>query len=154
MTTPDDLIEYALLADLTHSQLEQVAAVSNVVGFARGSTIIEEGRDADRCWLISAGTVRLETRLPNGRSAVLQTLGQGDVLGWSWLMPPYRWRFDAAAIEAVIAIEIDAVQLRLLAEEDPALGYAVSRRLVEVLADRLHGARARLLDIYRNPRAD
>jgi hypothetical protein len=74
------------------------------------------------------------------------------VLGWSWLLPPYRWRFDGVAAVPVTAIEIDAVRLREVADQDCSLGYLILVRLVEALADRLQGTRARLIDMYASPR--
>jgi CRP/FNR family cyclic AMP-dependent transcriptional regulator len=154
MCTLEELAGFALLADLTPSQLGKVGALARVVTFNGGTRIIEDGRDANRCWLIRSGRVALETGLPNAASSRVQTLGPGDVLGWSWLLPPYRWRFDGVATVPVTAIELDAVQLRTAAEQDPALGYAIAVRLVEALAERLHGTRARLIDMYGSPRAE
>jgi CRP-like cAMP-binding protein len=152
--TPDELARFALLADLTHPQLEQVAGFARPVSFAAHQLILEEGRAADRCWLIRSGHVGLETRHPNGRSSTVQTLGPGDVLGWSCLLPPFAWRYDVVAADDVTAFELDAVRLRAAMERDCALGHAILRRLVEVLADRLHSAHARLVDVYGNPRAN
>jgi CRP-like cAMP-binding protein len=152
--TPEELASFSLFDKLTRVQLGQIAVISRPVTFATGRLIIAEGRTADRCWLIRSGRIALETRRPNGKSRTVQTLGEGDVLGWSWLVPPYRWTYDCVALDDVSAIEIDAVQLRDAVEQDCAFGHAILLRFVEVLADRLHGAHARLTDIYGNPRAD
>lgn len=154
MCTTEELAGFGLLADLNPAQLTEVAALCHVVDFDSGRRIIEEGHEANRCWLIRSGQVALQTRLPNDTYCTVQTLGAGDVLGWSWLLPPHRWRFDGLATEPVTAIEIDAVQLRELADRDCALGYAISARLVETLAERLLGTRARLIDLYGSPRGD
>ncbi|HZC70778.1 MAG TPA: cyclic nucleotide-binding domain-containing protein [Jatrophihabitans sp.] len=153
MYTTEELARFPLLADLTESQLERVGSLGHTVTFATGHRIIEEGRPADRCWLIRSGRVALQTPLPNNAASTVQTLGPGDVLGWSWLLAPYRWRFDGVATEPVEAIEIDAVQLREFATHDCRLGYPLAMRLLEALADRLHGTRARLIDMYGSPRA-
>ena len=152
MCTTDELAGFPLLADLTQAQLERVAALGHSVTFAAGHRIIEEGRSAERCWLIRSRRVALQTPLPNKASSTVQTLGAGDVLGWSWLLAPYRWRFDGVATEPVTAIELDAVRLRELAAQDSSLGYSLALRLGEALADRLHGTRARLIDMYGSPR--
>jgi|tagenome__1003787_1003787.scaffolds.fasta_scaffold20609579_2 CRP/FNR family transcriptional regulator, cyclic AMP receptor protein len=154
MCTPEELAGFPLLADLTPAQLAKVAALGRAVSFPAGQRIIEEGRPASRCWLIRSGHVALQTPLPNSTASTVQTLGRGDVLGWSWMLAPYRWRFDGVATVPVTAIELDAVGLRELTEEDCACGFAITRRLVEALAERLHGARARLLDMYGSPSAD
>jgi CRP/FNR family cyclic AMP-dependent transcriptional regulator len=151
--TPEELSRFSLLSDLTQSQLEEVAEFTRPVSFAARQLILEEGRAADRCWLIRSGHVSLETRHPNGRSSVVQTLAVGDVLGWSCLLPPFEWRYDVVTEDAVTAFEIDAVRLRAAVEQDCSLGYPILHRLVEVLVDRLHSAHARLVDVYGNPRA-
>lgn len=84
--------------------------------------------------------------------SVVQTLGPGELLGWSWLVPPFRWDFGARAITTVTAAELDGGLLRELADKDPAFGYALTRALFEVLAHRLRATRARLLDLYRSGR--
>lgn len=154
MCTPDELAGFPLLADLSTAQLAKVAALGHVVSFPAGERIIEEGRSATHCWLIRSGQVALQTPLPNNAASTVQTLGRGDVLGWSWLIEPYRWKFDGVATAPVTAIELDATGLRALARTDCALGLAITVRLVEALAERLHGARARLLDMYGSPDAD
>jgi CRP-like cAMP-binding protein len=154
MCTPEELARFPLFAGLTRAQLDKVAATGSGVSFPVGQRIIEEGGFADHCWLIRSGRVALQTPLPNKTASTVQTLGRGDVLGWSWLLPPHRWRFDGVATAPVTAIELDAVRLRALAAEDPLLGYSVALGLGAVLVDRLHGTRARLIDMYRSPRAD
>ncbi len=152
MCSPEELSSFPLLAELTPAQLAEVAALARPVEFARGASLILEGRTADRCWLIRSGRVAVQIHQPGGPAALVQTLGPGDELGWSWLVPPYRWRFDAVATEPVTAIELDGAGLRALSEHDTGLGYALAVRLLATLADRLHGTRVRLIDVYRNAR--
>jgi len=154
MVTTEDLAGFPLLADLTAEQLARIAALGHTVAFTAGQQIIEEGRPAEHCWLIRSGHVALQVRLPNDTATTVQTLGHGDVLGWSWLLAPHYWRFDGIATQPVSAIELDAVRLRELAAQDCSLGYLIALRLGEALANRLHSTRARLLDLYRSPRAD
>ncbi len=150
--TPQDLAGFGLLGELTEEQCSVVASLAHPVSYAVGRLIIEEGRTADRCWLIRSGEVSLEIHRPGMPPNTLQTLGPGDVLGWSWLVPPHRWRFDARVTAPVTAIELDALALRERAAEDPALGYCLAVQMVKVLADRLHSTRARLEDMYGKPR--
>ena len=80
------------------------------VSYPAGRTVITEGQPADRCWLIRRGQVRLDAFVPGRGDIVVQTLGGGDLLGWSWLVPPYRWHFGAHAVEPVLAVEFDSAE--------------------------------------------
>ena len=152
MIPTGELSRFPLLADLTEAQLSAVAALAHPARFAPGRAIIVEGHTADRCWLIASGRVGLRIHRLGVPDAVVQTLGPGDALGWSWLVPPYRWRFDAVAVTPVEAVELDGVALRELTERDCALGYALAVQLLATVADRLHGSRARLADVYGSDR--
>ncbi len=90
--------------------------------------------------------------MPGQGDIVIQTLGRGDFLGWSWLLPPRRWHFGARAVDLVTAVEFDADRLLTAAEADSGFGYDMTRMLFEALLERLQSTRARLLDLYRNPR--
>ena len=82
------------------------------------------------------------------RGSVVDTVDEGEVVGWSWLVPPYRWFFDARAVEEVSAVSVDAACLRAKCDQDPALGYALMQRVARVMYQRLQSARVRLLDLY------
>jgi CRP-like cAMP-binding protein len=152
MLSTDRLAGFSLLATLTDAQREAVAATAREVSFAAGERLFEEGGAAKGCWLIRTGRVNLETVAPGKPHLIVQTLGTGDVLGWSWFIEPRQWHFGAVAIEAVTAIEFDTDQLRSLAERDTALGYQLAHGLFEALLQRLQNTRARLLDLYGSPR--
>jgi CRP/FNR family transcriptional regulator, cyclic AMP receptor protein len=96
--------------------------------------------------------VALDVFIPGRGLVVVQTLGKGDVLGWSWLVPPYRWHFGATATERTTATVLDTAQLHALAKQDPAFGYALATTLFAAMLQRLQATRARLLDLYRSPR--
>jgi len=112
-----------------------------------GESLFREGEPADRFFVIRSGRVAISTRLPTGR-VVLDTARDGDVVGWSWLVAPYRWTFDAVATEETSVVSIDGACLRGKCEADPALGYALLQRVVQVMSTRLQSARVRLLDLY------
>ncbi len=90
--------------------------------------------------------------VPGRGSVAVQSIGPGELLGRSWVVPPYRWHFGATVVSPTRAIAWDAARLRELAEEDPALGYRLSLVLAEAMLNRLQSTRLRLLDLYRNPR--
>ncbi|WP_079194570.1 cyclic nucleotide-binding domain-containing protein [Streptomyces sp. CB02923] len=118
------------------------------VSFPAGTRIFEEDRKADRFWIIRTGAVQLDVRVPGRRAAVVGTLHPGDLLGWSWLFPPYSWHLGAETLSPVRAWEFDAQDVRELCREDPALGHALVLRYAEVIGDRLQCERTRLLDLY------
>lgn len=151
MTTGDELSQFARLASWTAAELAVLADTGRDVSYPAGRPLITEGQPADRCWLIRTGRVRLDAHVPGRGDVVVQTLGSGDLLGWSWLTPPYRWHFGAHTVEPVLAIEFDSARLTEFADFDPVFGRALNRMLLEAVLERLQATRARLLDLYRNP---
>lgn len=129
---------------------EQVIALSTCVTSVRfdpGHVIFREGERADACYLVRAGHIALQLHAPDG-PLVIETLTGEHILGWSWLVPPHRWRFDAVAVDEVDVLRLDAACVRDLMRDDPALGSAVAQQLLVVLGDRLEHTRIRLLDVY------
>ncbi|MGC5344102.1 cyclic nucleotide-binding domain-containing protein [Streptomyces sp. DT24] len=131
-----------LLAEATHE-----------VSLPRGARVFEEGRKADRFWVIHSGQVEVDIHVPGRRAVVVETLGRDDMLGWSWLFPPHLWHLGAQVVHPVWAAEFDAAAVRDLCEDDPVLGRAVYRYVAETVAGRLYGTRSRLLQLY-GPQAD
>ncbi|HZR27268.1 MAG TPA: cyclic nucleotide-binding domain-containing protein [Terriglobales bacterium] len=124
-----------------------VGCASNV-RFEAGNYIFREGDEADIFYLVREGRVALETFAPNQKPMVLQIVGQGEVLGWSWLVPPYRWSNSARAVQPVRAIALDGKCLRSKCESDNKLGYELLKRVVHVIGTRLGTARVNMLDVY------
>jgi len=94
------------------------------------------------------GGVALETFVPARGAVVIETIEAGEVVGWSWLFPPYQWHFDARAVSLVRATSFDGVCLRGKCETDPQLGYDLMSRFAQVMIRRLQWTRLRLLDVY------
>ncbi len=146
--TADQLAGHPFLAGFGTGHLVTLAAVARPVDLPAGRRLFSEGGAAERFWLIQSGSIALDIEVP-GRGAVLvETLGAGQVLGWSWLEPPYRWHFGAVTRAATRAVEFDAPAVRDLCEADPVFGYRLVRRFIPVLVDRLQASRIRLLDLY------
>jgi CRP-like cAMP-binding protein len=116
--------------------------------FERGARIMRQGDPADAFYVIREGRVALETVVPTRGAVILQTLEDGDLLGWSWLVPPYRTAFDARSMGTTHAIAFDGACLRGKCEADPALGYDLLKLLSGVFVERLQDTRLRLLDLY------
>ncbi len=125
-----------------------VAGCSKNHRFDAGSYICREGDPADEFFLIRHGRVALEIAAPGRPPIVFSTLGQGEMVGTSWLVAPYRWLFDARAVELTRAIGIDARCLRDKCEADHSLGYEMMKRFLPPLVQRLHATRMQLLDLY------
>jgi CRP/FNR family cyclic AMP-dependent transcriptional regulator len=136
---------------LTPAHLRDLCADGTPVSYAPGKRIFAEGGVADRFWLVEGGGVALDLRVPGRGDQVIETLGAGTVLGWSWLHPPYRWQFGAIARSPVDAIAFDAAAVRHRCDADPAFGYAMLRLFTPVITERLQATRLRLLDLYGTP---
>lgn len=148
-----------LLAEHPFFQGFDAAALALMAGCARnekfdaGQTIFKQGDPADRFFIVRHGQVSIEICAPPKGRLPLQTLGEGEVLGWSWLVAPYAWSFDARALTLVRAVSLDAVCLRKKCEENHELGYHLLQRFIPVMADRLTAARLQLQDLYAPAKA-
>ncbi len=118
------------------------------VRFEAGEYLFHEGTAADRFYLVRHGRVAFQLTAAGRGVLTFQTLGEGEVAGVSWLIPPYRWTFDAKALELVRAIALDAACLRGKCEADHDLGYEMMKRFMPVLIQRLQAARLQILDVY------
>ena len=116
--------------------------------FEAGQLIFEEGDPANRFYVILEGKVVLESYVRERGTVLIQTLGAGDVLGWSWLFPPYYWHFDARTVEPTKAIFFYGTRLRENCEEDHEFAYQLLRRTAEVVINRLQATRRQLLEAH------
>jgi CRP-like cAMP-binding protein len=139
---------HRLLHGLPGDAVALVAGCARNVAVDAGALLLEEGAPADTLYLLRRGSVSLEVHAPDRGRIVVETVGPGDPVGWSWMFPPYRWHFDARALEPVGAVAVDAACLRRKADEDPVFGYALLQRVSAVILDRLQATRIRLLDLY------
>ncbi|WP_371583041.1 cyclic nucleotide-binding domain-containing protein [Streptomyces sp. NBC_01314] len=127
---------------------DQLMSLAHEVSFETGERVFDEGGKADRFWIIRTGTVALDLHVPGRRAAVIATLEQGELLGWSWLIPPRRWHLGAEAASPVRAYEFDASAVMEMCGKDPVLNQALYTYVAGVIADRLRATRVRLLDLY------
>ncbi len=129
---------------LSDWQLERLAMHAQRSMFHAGNRVFREADEADRMWLIVTGRVAIITDVPGRGEVVIDTLGPGAVLGWSWLVPPYRWRFSATAIETTLTVELDGSSVRELCHNDLGLGFQLALGVIRVVTDRLQATRSRL----------
>jgi CRP/FNR family cyclic AMP-dependent transcriptional regulator len=137
---------HAFLKDLSERHLMVLASGARPFTATAGSYLAREGSSANAFYLIQAGHVALETNVPKRGTVRLQTMGPGEIIGWSWLAPPHRWRFDCVAVDNVQGISFEAHWLREQCECDHELGYHLLRHLLTVLASRLAATRMQLLE--------
>jgi len=147
-TIADLLAEHRFFQGLDQESLEFVAGCGENVHFAQGERILTEGEPANSFYLVRSGRVALGFFVPDRGTVVVDTLDEGEVLGWSWLFEPYRWQFDAEASEDVSAVAFDGVCLRTKCDSDPRLGYQMVQRFAQVMLERLQSVRMRMLDVY------
>lgn len=141
-----DLAAHPFLQDVSAEIVREIGQCAEDVVFSSGQTIFREGEAASRCYLLWDGKVSIEVfRLAPGPT-VMQVLRGGDVLGWSWLVPPFKWRFDARAVETAHAVTLDTERLRQLFDARPEIGYTLVMRVVSVMEQRLHATRQQLLE--------
>jgi CRP-like cAMP-binding protein len=142
------LREHPFFKGLEEHYLQLFVDCASNVRFDAGQVMFREGDEANQFYLIRHGRVAVEISTPERGPITIQALREGDVLGWGWMIPPYRWRFDARAVELTRAIALDGRCLRERSEEDHDLGFELMKRAARVMEERFHATRLQLLDIY------
>lgn len=141
------LADHPFLKGLAPHQCRLLADCAMVTRFQPGEVIFREGDPANRFYLILSGKVVIESYVRDKGTKLIQTIGPGDVLGWSWLFPPFYWHFDARALEVTAAVFFYGTPLRAECEADHDLGYELMRRMAEVMLQRLQATRRQLLEL-------
>jgi len=139
------LATHPFLHGMSRDQLGVLAECACDVRLPARHRLFEDGGLASRFWLIRSGQVSLDLQIPGEGPVVIETIGMGELLGWSWLFPPYKWAFGAVAVTPVEAFEFDAAAVREHCAADPELGYDLNQRITRVLANRLQATRIRLI---------
>jgi CRP/FNR family transcriptional regulator, cyclic AMP receptor protein len=140
-----------LFEGLSQGALEMIAAAAVPDHVRTGDVLFKEGDRADRFYVVLTGGVSLSVFDPPKGHVHIDTVRAGEVLGWSWLFPPYQWHFDGRAIVDSDLLVIDAKRVRAECDADPRVGYLLVQRFAEVIHRRLQGTRLRLLDLHRSP---
>ncbi len=149
MTEVERLLrEHSFCAQLSSAQIKLLISCASIVDAPAGWLFFRQGEPVLHLYFVVEGQIAIELEAPpKGRISIL-TLSRGDILGWSWLTPPYNWRFDARALSKVITVAFDAEKLRELLEENHDRRYELLKRLVNAMGQRLESARLQLMDIY------
>ena len=138
------------LQGLDTPHVDLIVGCASNVRFEPGQFLFRTGDEANHFYVVRSGHVSVESFAPQRGAITIETVGDGDVLGWSWLIPPYQWHFDARALNLTRAIALDARCLRAKCDSDPALGYELLKRFSRVMEQRLEATRLQLLDLYVN----
>ena len=153
METIETLIHEApFFSGLTPDQIALIAGCGSNVQFAGDEVLFREGEEANTFYLVRHGAVSIETFVPARGEVTIETVEAGEMIGWSWLFPPYRWHFDARALVPTRATAFDGACIREKCNRDAALGHALMSCVSQVLIERLQWTRLRLLDLYGNGR--
>ncbi len=139
---------HAFLDGLDTAACDLVFGCARQVSFDAGTYLFHEGEPAQQLYLIREGRVALEVEVPGRGTLTFQTLAENEVVGLSWLVPPYRWAYDAKALDSIRAVAVDARCLRDACDNDHDFGYAFMKRFVPVLVERLQATRFQVLDVY------
>jgi CRP/FNR family transcriptional regulator, cyclic AMP receptor protein len=151
MKSLESIIEnHPFFKDLEPRFLELVTGCASNVRFETGSFIFRQNEEANQFYLIRQGKVALEVCPPNRDPVIVQTVSDGEILGWAWMVPPYNCHFDAQALELTRAIQLDGQCLRKKCEEDHSLGYQVLSRLIPIIGKNMEATQLQLTDIYGN----
>ncbi len=144
----DLLAEHSFFRGLPPETIELIAGCGTNVHFVDDEAIHTEGDPADTFYVLRSGRIAVEIHAPRRGPLVVETIGPGEILGVSWLLPPYRWSFDARAVDPTSAVSIDAACLRAKSDVDPVLGYELYKRFSVLINDRLQATRLQLVDLY------
>ena len=140
--------EHPFFAGLAPAYVDLIGGCARNVRFDKGQYLFREGEPADAFFLIRHGRVALEIMAPGHGPLRFLTISPGEIVGESWLVAPYRWIFDAQALELTRALSIDARCLREKSEENHDFGYEMMKRFMTMLVERLHAAQLQILDVY------
>ena len=153
MSTTDSppLTTHPFVRGMRPEHIARLDDAAHYVSMPAKHRIFEEGGTADRFWLIEAGQVALDLHVPGHGPVIIETLGRGDVIGWSWLFPPFEWLLGAVTMQPTQAFELNGRVVRSMCDADPVLGHEITRRLITVVVHRLQATRIRLLDVYGRP---
>ncbi|WP_290649227.1 cyclic nucleotide-binding domain-containing protein [Aquisalimonas sp.] len=136
---------------IPEKELALLADCGEAGTFPTGAWLLRQHAPAKHFYLLTGGLVELKAFVPQRGVVTLETLGVHEPLGWSWLVPPYQWHYDARTLEPTTALVFDAVRLRHEMEADHEFGFQLQRRVIDIMAQRLQAIRMQSLDVYGLP---
>jgi len=147
----DYLAAHSFFAGLNEEFLQLISGFATEKRYGKGEVLFQQGKPADKFYLVREGKVSVQVPALVGPVLELQVLGADQILGWSWLIPPYRWNFMARALEDTVVLEFDGTAILARCEQDPAFGYALFKRFTALMSARLEAARQKMMDQWNPP---
>jgi CRP-like cAMP-binding protein len=145
------LSTHAFFSGLDDSFMKFLTSSAKEVQIKEGHVLFQQGKPADKFYLVRNGKISVQVPALMGPTLELQTLGEDQILGWSWLIPPYRWNFHARALEDSEVLEFDGSAILARCEEDPKFGYELFKRFAALMSERLDAARQKMMDQWDPP---
>lgn len=145
------LSAHAFFSKMDASFLKFLADSVTELQVKQGGVLFKHGNRADKFYLLRNGQVSIQVPAVMGPTLEIQTLGENQILGWSWLIPPYRWSFQARALEDSDLLEFDGSAILARCEDDPKFGYDLFKRFAALMSERLDAARQKMMDEWNPP---
>lgn len=145
------LAQHPFFADMDPGALAIITGCCANEVVKAGSPLYRQGDPADKFYLMREGRIQLEIYVPGRPAIVVETVEAGEIIGWSWLIPPYKWSNDARAVEMTRLISVDGACLRRKMEADRTLGYEIFKRFIPIMANRLMHNRLRIVELATEP---
>lgn len=146
-TISDLLSKQEFFSGMKKDYIDFIAGCAGNVHFRNGQFVVLRGKPATHFYLLRKGHAALEVDAAN-KTVVIQTVSAGNVIGWSWLEPPFEWQYDVRAVEDISAVAFDATCVREKCDADPVFGYEMYKRFIRVVINRLMATRVQLTDMY------
>ncbi len=145
-TAREYLAAHPFFSDMSDEHLDFLASCATDMSAEADSSLFKQGDHANRFFIVREGHVVVEVPALYGPALEIQNLGADQLLGWSWLISPYQWDFQARAAEASRLWQFDGERVLAKCESDPAFGYELLKRFTVLMSERLTAARRKMMD--------
>lgn len=150
-TIEDYLSTHAFFSGMEDSFVKFLSNSATELRIKEGEVLFQQGKRADKFYLLRNGRISVQVPALMGPALEIQALDKDQILGWSWLIPPYRWNFLARALEDSNLLEFDGSAILARCEEDPNFGYELFKRFATLMSERLDAARQKMMDEWNPP---
>ena len=145
------LTSHAFFAGLDESYMKILAESAQMHHLAEGEVLFKQGERADKFYVLCDGQIAVQVPAIMGPALEIQSVGNDQLLGWSWLIPPYRWNFQALTEKDSELIEFDGAKILRRCEQDPKFGYELMKHFTALMSERLDAARQRMMQEWNPP---